>query len=260
MHLSDVGWVWEGQGLDPGVNPSVLGIGDGCEFFGLTRANYLFHPNDDFALSRLAWLDEVTCDISKWKWKDSPSGGADHWIDAAPESVRAEAELVSRLSLRHPNITGAFHDDVLGLVRREETTPEQYGEIYAAVKSHNPKLKQWVVVYTHELAAEEWARFGEFVDVVNLWVWNAENLVHLDDYIPQCREVFPGKPLILGCYLRDYPTVAPVPLELVRVQFQCLLRHLDAGRLDGFSILSANLIDGHLDQAMWIREFIAGNS
>lgn len=260
MKLADVGWVWEGQGLDPGVDPSVLGIGDGCRFFGLTRANYMFHPNTEFALDRLAWLDEVTCDISKWKWKDSPNGGADHWVDAAPQSVRAEAELVSRLSRQFSNITGAFHDDMLGLVRREGTTPEQYGEIYQAVKSCNPELKLWIVVYTHELEAPEWAQYEGFMDVLNLWVWNAENLVHLDPYVAQCRERFPDKPLIMGCYLRDYPTGAPVPMDLLKVQWEKMLRHIHNGIVDGFSILSANLIDGHLEQATWVRDFIRGNS
>ena len=260
MRLADIGWVWEGQGLDPGVDPSVLGIGDGCEFLGLSRANYIFHPNTDFALSRLSWLDEVTCDISKWKFKDSPAGGAEHWVDAAPESLLAEAALVSDLATRFPNITGAFHDDMLGLVRRDGTTPEQYGEIYAAVRSKRDDLKLWSVVYTHEFEAEEWASFAQYMDVVNLWVWNAENLRSLDEYVPQCRELFPGKPLILGFYLRDYPTVAPVPLELVKVECEALLRHVAAGTLDGFNILSANLIDGHLENATWIRDFIRANS
>jgi len=29
MVLKEVGWVWEGQGLDPGVDPSILGTGMG---------------------------------------------------------------------------------------------------------------------------------------------------------------------------------------------------------------------------------------
>ncbi len=71
MRLCDVGWCWEGQGLDPGVHPSILGVGDGCRYFGLRRANFMFHPNDEFAMEHMAWLDEVTCDIAKWRYKDS---------------------------------------------------------------------------------------------------------------------------------------------------------------------------------------------
>lgn len=260
MTLRDVGWVWEGQGLDPGVDPSILGVGDGCRYFGLSRANYMFHPNTPFAMQHLSWLDEVTCDISKWKYKDSAQGGSEHWVDSAPETVKSEAALVSRLSLEYPNITGAFHDDMLGLIRREKFTPEQYAEVYAAVKSANPALKLWIVVYTHELEAPEWKDFAPFMDVLNLWIWHSEELVDQDRSLAQCRERFPDKPLIMGCYLRDYTHRAPVALDLVKVQWESVLRNLETGLLQGFSILSANLIDGHQEQAKWIRDLIAAHS
>jgi len=136
-------------------------------------------------------------------------------------------------------------------------TPERYAEVYAAVKSANPNLKLWVVVYTHELEAPEWADFGQFMDIVNLWIWNSGDLVKQDEGIARCREVFPGKPIMMGAYLRDYPTVGPVPMEHVKVQWESIARNVEAGTLQGFSILSGNLIDGQLEQAGWIRDFIA---
>jgi hypothetical protein len=220
----------------------------------------MFHPNTEFAMQHLSWLDEVTCDIAKWCYRDTERGGSDHHVDGRPERVLAEAELVSRLSLDYPNITGAFHDDMLGLARREGMSPEQYGEVYRAVKSANPALKLWVVIYTHELDAPEWEGFGQYVDLVNLWVWNASELGRQDEEIARCRERFPGKPVVMGAYLRDYPTVAPVPMEQVRLQWESIARGVAAGTLQGFSILSGNLIDGHLEQATWIRDFIAANS
>jgi hypothetical protein len=260
MNLKQIGWCWEGQGLDPGVDPSILGVGDGCRFFGLTRANYMFHPNTEFALQHMVWLEEVTLDIAKWGYQDTERGGSDHTVDARPERVREEAALTSRLSLQYPNITGAFHDDMLGLARRENMTAEQYGEVYAAVKSANPKLKLWVVVYTHELEASEWAEFAPYMDIVNLWIWKSEELVQQDEGIARCREVFPGKPIMMGAYLRDYTMRAPVPLDRVQVQWESIARNVAAGTLDGYSILSGNLIDGQLEQATWIRDFIAGHS
>ncbi|MEN6305243.1 MAG: hypothetical protein ABFD96_21145 [Armatimonadia bacterium] len=260
MSLKDVGWCWEGQGLDPGVDPSILGVGDGCRFFGLTRANYMFHPNTDFAMQHMAWLDEVTCDIAKWKFRDTESGGSEQWVDAAPQTVRHEAETVSRLLLKYPNLTGAFHDDMLGLARRDNMTPDQYAKVYDALKSANPSLKLWVVVYTHELEAPEWADFAQFIDIVNLWVWNSSELPQQDAGLARCREVFPGKPVMMGAYLRDYPLRAPVPMDRVRIQWESILRNIENGSLQGYSILSGNLIDGHLEQATWIRDFIAGNS
>lgn len=260
MKLSDIGWVWEGQGLDPGVAPSVLGVGDGCRYFGLTRANFMFHPNTAFAMQHMAWLDEVTCDIAKWRYKDTEKGGTDHWVDSSPETVCGEAALVSRLSLQYPNITGAFHDDMLGLIRREGMTAEQYAQVYEAVKSANPALKLWIVVYTHELGAEEWAEFEAFMDVLNLWIWKSEDLFSQDASIARAKERFPDKPLVLGCYLRDYTLRAPVPMDRLQAQWESLLRQIEAGLVDGYSVLSANLIDGHLEQANWIRDLIRANS
>jgi len=260
MKLSDLGWVWEGQGNDPGVDPSIFGVGEGCEYFGLSRAVYMFHPNTELAMRKMAHLDEVVCDITKWKWRRTDDGGWAHWIDASAESVRREAETVNRLARDFPNVTGAFHDDMRGLIKRENTTPEQYALVYEALKQDRPGLKLWSVVYTHELQPEEWAGFEPFMDVVNLWVWEAKNLPSLDECLARCRELFPDKPLNMGCYLRDYPTVAPVPMDLLKLQWETVLRHIDAGTLDGYSVLAAVLIDGHQEQANWVRDFIAANS
>ena len=68
-NLAAAGWVWEGQGLDGGVDPSIFGVGEGARYFGLKRAVYMFHPNDDLAMEKMRGLDEVVCDISKWKFR-----------------------------------------------------------------------------------------------------------------------------------------------------------------------------------------------
>lgn len=258
--LRDVGWVWEGQGLDPGVPPSIFGVGEGCDYFGLSRAVYIFHPNDDLAMRKLSRLDEVACDISKWQFVE----GRDpfhirHQIDARPETVKAEAANVSRLSRKYPNITGGFHDDMLGLVRREGYTADQYAAVHRALRGANPALKLWVVVYTHELEPENWEPFLPYIDIVNLWIWRAAEIPTLDDNIRLARSMFPGKPINVGCYLRDYPTAAPVPMPLLEQQWHCVRHSLDAGLIDGFSILGAVLIDGQQEQAEWVRRFIAAH-
>jgi hypothetical protein len=256
--MRDVGWVWEGQGLDPGVPPSIFGVGEGCAYFGLSRAVYIFHPNDDLGLRKLSHLDEVACDISKWKYYEhSDPFSVYQRPDARPETIRAEAARVSELSRRYPNVTGGFHDDMLGLARREGLTPQQYGAIYDALHSANPALKLWVVVYTHELKPDTWEGFAPFIDVVNLWIWNAKDIPTQDENIALCRRMFPGKPINVGCYLRDYPTAAPVPMDMLRLQWEGVRRNLDRGLIDGYSILGTVLIDGQQQQAEWVRRFIS---
>jgi hypothetical protein len=260
MKLKDIGWIWEGQGLDPGVFPSIFGVGEGAEYFGLERVCFMFHPNNDLAMQKLSDKKEVVCDISKWKFINSPKGGTDHTVDATPESVKSEAENVSRLSVRYPNITGAIHDDMKGLVEKGGISVHQYSTIYESLKIANPNLRLWSVVYTHELDAEAWAGFTDFMDIVNLWVWKSEDLKNLDADLERCRNLFPNKPIILGCYLRDYTLKAPVPMDLLKHQWERLLHYATEGLIDGYSILAAVLIDGHQEQANWVRDFIAANS
>jgi hypothetical protein len=259
MALRDVGWIWEGQGLDPGVFPSIFGVGEGAEYFGLSRVCFMFHPNNELAMRKLSGLKEVVCDISKWKYVNSPKGGSDHWVDSAPESVLNEARTVSELAAQFPNITGAIHDDMKGLVERSGIRIDQYAKIYDALKSKSQNLKMWSVVYTHELNPEAWAGFEPFMDVVNLWVWKATDLPPLDESLERCRNLFPRKPIIMGCYLRDYTTRAPVPMDLLRFQWERVAKYISEGKIQGYSILAAVLIDGHQEQANWVRDFIAAN-
>jgi len=256
-NLKDVGWVWEGQGLDPGVPPSIFGVGEGAVYFGLHRVCYMFHPNTDLAMQKLSDFEEVICDISKWKFSYTKDHVWKQYVDAAPSTVRAEASKVSKLSLKYHNITGAFHDDMLGLCQREGYSSEQYAEIYNTLHTVNSNLKLWVVVYTHELNSAAWQSFLPYIDIVNLWVWRATDLPQLDESIVQCRKIFPNKPIILGCYLRDYPTQSPVPMNLLRLQWERIPHYLDKGLINGYSILGTVLIDGQQEQAEWVRDFIA---
>lgn len=255
MRLCDVGWCWEGQGLDPGVHPSVLGAGDGARYFGLRRCRFLFHPTTDLALQKLSDMEEVVCDISKWLLRDAGRGGSESYVEPELEKICAEAELISEFSLKYRNITGAIHDDMLGLLRRAGFGADEYGPVVEALKRHNPELKLWIVVYERELLPENWEGMQQHIDNVILWRGHDD----LDGYVAKCHEIFPGKPVYIGCYLRDYRKRAPVPMSVVKDRFNRIVRYLDDGAISGFDILGTVLIDGHLEQAEWIRDFIAAH-
>jgi len=61
---------------------------------------------------------------------------------------------------------------------------------------------------------------------------------------------------VMGVYLRDYAIPAPVPTDMLRIEMEAVARNLEAGTLDGYSILCTTLIDTHPEQAELIREFI----
>ncbi|OHB76587.1 MAG: hypothetical protein A2W31_01995 [Planctomycetes bacterium RBG_16_64_10] len=257
----DVGWVWEGQGIDPMVPPSIYGLGQGARYFGLARVNYLFHPNDVHALRLLQDYDEVTCDISKWRWEWNADGRPVCTAVGDPATVRSEGEHVARLAKEFPNVTGVYCDDLLGLMRRFEYGPQEFADIRAAIRQVNPQIKLWTVVYTHEFEqADFWTQMRPHIDVVTLWIWDSQNIGHLRRYVDQCRQLFPEQPIVMGVYLRDYTKRAPIPVDQVLAQMQGIAELIKTGQLAGYSILAAVLIDGHRAQADAVRAFIAAQS
>ena len=257
----DVGWVWEGLGFDPGVQPSIYGVGEGATYFGLERVNLLFHPINEITLGKLRDKREVIAPIMDYSFAELRDAeghfGFGHKGDQSPETLSREAEKLSRLSLQFPNVTGAIIDDAHGMFRYDQYDEGVPASIYSALRSANPNLTLWIVVYTHELEMTEWAAVVPHMDVANLWIWNCQNIPHLEEYVAHCAEVFPGKDIIVGAYMRDYPSVGPVPLDLLAVQFETMLKLWNEGKIAGYSILAGCLIDQHPAQAEYIREFIA---
>ena len=254
----DVGWVWEGQGIDPKVPPSIYGLGQGARYFGLSRANFLFHPNDAPALRLLAGYDEVTCDISKWGWEWNADGRPICRATSSPAILQAEGENVARLARQFRNLTGVYCDDLMGLMSSFKFGPKEFAQARSAIRAANPALAMWSVVYTHELAkADFWTAMRPNIDVVTLWIWNSDEIPRMPQHVEQCRKVFPDKPIVMGVYLRDYPKVAPVPVDRVMRQMEGIADLFGKGKLAGYSILAAVLIDGHRAQADAVRDFIA---
>jgi len=257
----ELGWVWEGQGIDPKVPPSIYGLGQGARYFGLSRVNFLFHPNDVHALRLLQDYDEVACDISKWGWEWNADGRPACKANSDAATVKAEGENVARLARQFPNVTGAYCDDLLGLMKQFKYGPNEFGNIRSAIRNVNPAIKVWTVVYTHEFAqADFWTGMRPHIDVVTLWIWDSDNIGRMPQYVDQCRRLFPDKPIVMGVYLRDYGKVAPIPVDRVTSQMEGIAALIGKGKLAGYSILGAVLIDGHRPQADAVRDFIAAQS
>jgi hypothetical protein len=149
----------------------------------------------------------------------------------------------------------------MGLMRRFKYGPKEFGTIRSAIRDLNPALDLWTVVYTHELEqADFWARLRPHIDVVTLWIWESKNLGQMHDSVDQCRELFPDKPIVMGVYLRDYTKRAPIPVDCVQAQMEGIADLIGQGKLAGYTILAAVLIDGHRAQADTVRDFVASQS
>ena len=264
--MAEAGWIWEGQALDVGLRPSIFGLGEGAAWFGLKKVVYMFQPNDELALERMRQFEEVVLHAMKYDFRTGyltrPNGKRTHaiYLDVSCEldDMMAETKNIVRLASAYRNVTGGFHDDMLGCIKDTKVAAEKYAELYRALHG-NPRLKMWSVVYTHELDPARWAGFLPYMDVVNLWVWNSRDLAKLDADLERCREIFPGKAVNLGIYLRDYPNRQPVPMERLKRQAEQTAAWLAGGKITGYSVLASCLIDEHQEQARWLRDFIKSN-
>lgn len=258
LKFSEVGWCWDGQGFNGGVNPSIFGAGEGTKWFGLKKTAFMFYPNTALALEKLREFDEVICEISKWKVRRCGKG-VEHYLDGKIETKCREAAAVGKLSRSFPNVTGAIDDDLLGVIRREKITPQLYAKVRDALRSANPELKLRCVVYSHELTKDKWAGFTDLIDTVELFVWKSEDLVNLARYVAECRDIFPKSEILIGCYLRDFTLSDGVPMKRLKHQWEVVRQLVYDGVVNGYSILGGFLIDMHPDQARWVRDFIAAH-
>ncbi|HEY2934852.1 MAG TPA: twin-arginine translocation signal domain-containing protein [Acidobacteriota bacterium] len=267
--LADFGWSWEGQGLTGG-GLSIFGVGEGVEYWGLRRAFLMWHPSNELAMQKLRSLEEVICEISP-SVKPIRCGENCVEMDSLPaygqrsEDLLKEVETVGRLSLTYPNINGVYLDDSLGRSDRKPNavTPQLYASIHNTLTKANPKLKLWALVWTRQLYEEDWVGFKPYMDVIKLtmpWTTIEKDIPQLDRHIEKCREVFPTKPIVLGCNLyRFAPLMRPMPMELVKAQWERVLNYVRGGQINGYTILGTFLIDVAQEQARWIRDFIAAN-
>jgi hypothetical protein len=258
--FADVGWTWEGQGMDPGVPPSIFGVGEAAAFFGVNRAILIFHPTTPLALRKLSDKAEVAVDISKWILEEHRLSDDFYHVawhnrrDSRPEVALAEAEKLSRL----PNITAGFIDDTTCMFQYGSYSTQIPEQIREALHSANAGLKLWIVVYVTQLDEGYWQPFLPFVDVVSLWM-GADDIPNLEHHVDRCHEVFPGKQISVGSYIRDYQAMRANPMDKIELQYETMLRLWHEGRIGGYNILSACEIDIALEECEWIRDFIAAH-
>ena len=259
--FAKAGWVWEGVAFDPGVEPSLYGVGEGMTYFGLECAQFMFHANTEISMRKLSHARAIVADITKMKWaevRDPEAGGVGfaHVNDNRPETQIAEAEHLSRLSLQFPNVVAGYIDDPAAMVKAHQADPDYYANIHSALRSANPSLEWWALVFANQLEADHWEPFLPYMDVATLWVWDSEQLPHLEEYVDQCERALPGKRIVVGSFLRDYSRLEPVALDLLARQYETIFRLWEQGRIAGSSVLAAALVDQHPAQAEFVRDFI----
>jgi hypothetical protein len=72
------------------------------------------------------------------------------------------------------------------------------------------------------------------------------------------EKISPGSGKLLGCYMWDYGTHKPMPVDLMEMQCNIGLRWLREGRIEGMIFLASCICDLDLDAVEWTRSWIAG--
>ncbi len=239
-------WVWGGPTPYWGGSMQDDTLVRGADYFNAENVVYVYGPTTDKMMSMHRKYNKMLCQINA----NCRSPGALAGTEAE------NAELLSKLSLKYPNIVGAMCDDFsTGFAR--VLLPERYEPVYNALKKYNAKLSMYGVVYVHELARLKFDRIQPYIDVVNLWFWCKDEILDFDEHLERCRSLFPGKRIIPGIFLHEYG-IADVgnPPEILRYQLEKIREYLTAGKVEGVIILGDREIKKWPESAKAVKDYL----
>lgn len=173
------------------------------------------------------------------------------------------AKKISALSVKHPNITGAMLDDfhVMGSPS-QDLTPEGLGKIYRALKSKNPKLKLYVVMYRRQ-TADEYLPYAKYFDGISFWDDTSEPYywqMLYRDQIAEFRRKLPGKEIIQGQFMHDFwHNNKPMPMDILKMQCDIIADQLERGNVDGWVVIQNGFFSrtSHREQTEYLHNFWA---
>ena len=239
-------WVWGGQTPSWGGSMQDDTLVRGADYFNAENVVYVYGPTTDKMMSIHSKYKKMLCQINANCRTDGALAGTEE----------ENAELLSKLSLKYPNIVGAMCDDFSTGFSRV-LLPERFAPVYKALKKHNDKLKLYGVVYTHELVPRKFDRIQPYIDVVNLWFWFKDEILEFDERLERCRSMFPGKPIILGIFLHEYGAAdAGNPPEILCHQLEKARERLTAGEIEGIIILGDREIKKWPESAKAVKDYL----
>ncbi len=253
MALRDRMWLW---GHEPGSHNVEWGLPRPSRITPVEAAHYMGIPNvimvrygpeplppDAQYLVSFRSLNRVV-------WSLVGAGGMHEAADL--DRVLAVAEAL-------PNMTGVMMDDFFRPTGDGVISVEALRETQARLKRAARPLDLWVVLYDYQLGMPVRGHL-EQCDTLTFWTWEARNLVHLEENFSRFETLAPpGCRKVLGLYMWDYGTHAPMPLDLMRHQCAFARHWLTEGRLDGIIFLASCICDLDLEAVEWTREWIREN-
>ncbi len=178
-----------------------------------------------------------------------------------PQPSLEGARRIAELSARFPRIAGVVLDDFIQL-SGHSTSPELVREIRQILRSANPDMEIYVVMYSdvNHLPLEPYL---DYIDGIMLWRWVSTDHFWRSEFGPLLHrtKVNTGKKVFHGVYIQDYgengPNVAPMNFELWKLQWMKILNALRSTPfLDGCVLLQNMFVGDHRfrDHAVWLKE------
>jgi hypothetical protein len=157
-----------------------------------------------------------------------------------------------------PNLTGAIMDDFF---RRDPARPGRYSVEQVAgfrrqLRSGARPLDLYIVAYTHDLAFPIQGHLAA-ADAITFWTWQAAELKALETNFATLEGLAPASRKLLGIYMWDFGTGAPVPMEAMEHQCRLGLEWLKAGRVEGLVFLASCIADVGIEAVEYARRLIA---
>jgi hypothetical protein len=212
--------------------PNVLMAGDGL-------------PND---LEKAEELSRGIADLKRIGWELTPDNG-----EGPPFIYTGKVRVLKTLKVLYPQIEAVSIDDMLTSQRGKGLHPEHIASLRRQLHSTLPGLNMWGIVYTMNLNDPLLPRYLKFLDIVNLWTWQADDLRNLDTNFAGAERLAQGKPIVLGLYMYDYGMKRRMPRELMRLQCDKALELAKQGRVQGLIFLG---VSNDPEIIRWTRDWI----
>ena len=154
------------------------------------------------------------------------------------------------------NITGGVVDDFFSPERMKRFTPEVLKQIKAKLNENG--LDFWCVLYNHQLDFEL-ERYIECFDGLTFWIWGADKLDGVEEYLKKVFAIAKGKPVMLGVYLWDYLDEGTKPMDALCLEKQ-VKRYFDLlekGEIEGVIFCSSTIGDADLEANRILKRYIA---
>lgn len=258
MNMQDKMWMWGYTQEVPGSNiPFIGSLKSHCSLE--TAADY-FGMNNTVFMNSMHTLDRLEENLELVKDSKQVLCGLPHGEKNAVEG----AKILSEMSLKYPNIKGIVLDDFLQL-SGHPTTPELVKAVRDNLRSANPELEIYVVLYS-DLNHLDITPYLDLIDGIILWRWvSTEHFwkAEFGSLIHRFKEIYKKK-LLHGLYIQNYGEYSsgahPIDFELWKLQCMkvlCAMRG-EYAFLDGCVLLQNGWVANpeFRDHVVWLKETI----